>query len=68
MSDVLDAPPALRDLFLAGQTFPDHEFLVYEDDRERLAGLKVPVKMAGDFARQCEREDHGVGTEEGVRG
>ncbi len=34
-----NAPPTLRDVFLNGRTFPEREFLVYEDDRATFEGF-----------------------------
>jgi len=41
------APPTLRDIFLNGQTFPEREFLVYEDDRATYAAYgRATLKLA----------------------
>ena len=54
------APPTLRDIFLNGQTFPDREFLVYEDDRATYAAygkatLKLAHQLLADVVKKGDR-------------
>ncbi|OYU69036.1 MAG: fatty acid--CoA ligase [Alphaproteobacteria bacterium PA2] len=54
------APPTLRDIFLNGQTFPDREFLVYEDDRATYAAygkatLKLAHQLLADGVKKGDR-------------
>ncbi len=48
-----NAPPTLRDVFLNGRTFPDREFLVYEDDRATFEGF---ARAAIALARQLQAD------------
>jgi long-chain acyl-CoA synthetase len=42
-----NAPPTLRDMFLSGLTFPEREFLVYEDDRATYEAFgRATIKLA----------------------
>ena len=54
------APPTLRDIFLSGQTFPDREFLVYEDDRATYAAygkatLTLAHQLLADGVKKGDR-------------
>ncbi len=55
-----NAPPTLRDIFLNGRTFPDREFLVYEDDRatfEAFARATVTLahQLSADGVKKGDR-------------
>jgi long-chain acyl-CoA synthetase len=55
-----NAPPTLRDVFLAGRTFPDREFIVYEDDRATFeafarATITLAHQLAADGVRKGDR-------------
>ncbi|MEI6438994.1 MAG: class I adenylate-forming enzyme family protein [Alphaproteobacteria bacterium] len=54
------APPTLRDIFLSSQTFPDREFLVYEDDRATYAAygkatLTLAHQLLADGVKKGDR-------------
>jgi long-chain acyl-CoA synthetase len=55
-----NAPPTLRDIFLNGRTFPDREFLVYENDRATFdafakATLKLAHQLQADGVQKGDR-------------
>jgi long-chain acyl-CoA synthetase len=54
------APPTLRDVFLNARTYPDREFLVYEDDRATFesfarATLTLANRLVADGVRKGDR-------------
>jgi long-chain acyl-CoA synthetase len=54
------APPTLRDVFLNGRTFPQREFLVYEDDRATFEGfaratIALARQLQADGVRKGDR-------------
>ncbi len=54
-----NAPPTFRELFLASQTYPDREFLVYENDRATYPAFgKATIALAHDLiARGVNKGD-----------
>jgi long-chain acyl-CoA synthetase len=55
-----NAPPTLRDIFLNGRTFPEREFLVYENDRATFdafakATLKLAHQLQADGVQKGDR-------------
>ena len=55
-----NAPPTLRDMFLNGQTFPEREFLVYENDRATYeafgrATIKLAHQLQADGVQKGDR-------------
>ncbi len=55
-----NAPPTLRDIFLNGRTFPEREFLVYEDDRATYeafacATITLARRLQADGVRKGDR-------------
>ncbi len=52
-----NAPPTFRDLFLISQTYPDREFLVYEDDRATFAAFgRAVITLANDLVARGVRK------------
>ncbi|CAN5218333.1 class I adenylate-forming enzyme family protein [soil metagenome] len=48
-----NAPPTYREIFLAGQTYPDREFVVYEDDRATYPDFgKATLALAHELIAQ----------------
>ena len=45
-----NAPPTLRHIFLNGRTFPDREFLVYENDRATFDAFAKATRCRRSFA------------------
>src|SRR5689334_14346704 len=55
-----NAPPTLRDVFLASRTFPDREFLVYEGDRATFesfgrATVALANRLVADGVKKGDR-------------
>ncbi len=55
-----NAPPTLRDIFLNARSFPDREFLVYEDDRATFeafarATIALAHQLQADGVRKGDR-------------
>ena len=55
-----NAPPTLRDVFLAGRTFPEREFVVYEDERATYDGfaratLALAHRLQAEGVRKGDR-------------
>jgi long-chain acyl-CoA synthetase len=55
-----NAPPTLRDVFLNGRSYPEREFLVYEDDRATFdsfarATATLAVQLVADGVRKGDR-------------
>ena len=52
-----NAPPTYREVFLAGQTYPDREFIVYEGDRATYPTFgKATVNLAHELIAQGVRK------------
>src|SRR6185503_16530305 len=55
-----NAPPTLRDVFLNGRSYPDREFLVYEDDRATFdsfgrATATLAAQLVADGVKKGDR-------------
>jgi long-chain acyl-CoA synthetase len=57
-----NAPPTYREVFLASQTFPDREFVVYENDRATYPDFgKATLALAAEFQAQGVRKGDRIG-------
>src|SRR4051812_28040481 len=57
-----NAPPTYREVFLLSQTFPDREFIVYENDRATYPDFgKATLALAHEFQSQGIRKGDRIG-------